>query len=293
MQKILLIGANGQLGKQLQPLLQPLGELTAVGRQELDLTNPDAITNLVATVEPQVIVNAAAYTMVDKAESDQATAIAVNGKAPGVLAESAKTCGATFLHVSTDYVFDGSQSTPYVETDLTNPLGVYGSSKLMGEEAIAHVGADYINIRTSWVYGAYGQVNFVKTMLRLAADRPEIRVVYDQVGSPTWTGDLARAIASIIPKINQDILGTYHYTNSGVTSWYDFAIAIFEEAEKLGFPLKIERVIPITSAEYPTPTKRPSYSVLNCGKINQVLGTHQPQWRVGLRQMLQELKAIS
>lgn len=287
--RILLTGINGQLGHQLQPLLAKIGEVTAVGRENLDLANPHAISQLIGEVKPEIIVNAAAYTAVDKSESEPELAHAINSIAPGIMATETKKLGATFIHISTDYVFDGSQSTPYTETDPTKPLGTYGKSKLMGEEAIRETGANHIIIRTAWVYGVYGKGNFVKTMLRLGKDREELRVVYDQVGSPTWTGDLAEAIAQIIPHLSQEIYGTYHYTNSGVISWYDFAVAIFEEAKQLGFPLQIKRVIPITTAEYPTPAKRPAFSVLNNGKISQVLGTHSPYWRDSLRQMLQQL----
>jgi dTDP-4-dehydrorhamnose reductase len=287
--KILLTGLDGQLGKQLQPLLAPLGDLTTVGRETLDLANPENISRVIEEVKPEIIVNAAAYTAVDKSESEVELATAVNGTAPGILAAEAEKLGATLIHVSTDYVFDGTRSVPYLETDPTNPLGVYGGSKLMGEEAIQQTNAKYVIIRTAWVYGALGKGNFVKTMLRLGKEREELRVVYDQVGTPTWTGDLAKAISELIPRLNADNLGFYHYTNSGAISWYDFAIAIFEEAEKLGFPLKIKRVVPITTAEYPTPAKRPAYSVLNCAKISKVLETHPPHWRQGLREMLKEL----
>lgn len=291
--KILLTGLDGQLGKQLQPLLSPLGDLTTLGRETLDLANPDNIYRVIEEVKPEIIVNAAAYTAVDKSESEVELATAVNGTAPGILAGEAEKLGATLIHISTDYVFDGTRSVPYLETDPTNPLGVYGSSKLIGEVAIQNTKAKYVIIRTAWVYGALGKGNFVKTMLRLGKEREELRVVYDQVGTPTWTGDLGAAISQLIPRLNADNFGIYHYTNSGAISWYDFAIAIFEEAEKLGFPLKIKRVVPITTAEYPTPAKRPAYSVLNCAKISKVLETYPPHWRQGLRQMLKELAEVS
>ena len=291
--KILLTGLDGQLGKQLQPFLEPLGDLTTVGRATLDLANPDKIYQIIEEIKPEIIVNAAAYTAVDKSESEVELATAVNGTAPGILAAEAEKLGATLIHVSTDYVFDGTRSVPYLETDSTNPLGAYGASKLKGEEAIGKTNAKYVIMRTAWVYGAYGKGNFVKTMLRLGKEREELRVVYDQVGTPTWTGDLAAAISQLIPRLNVDNFGIYHYTNSGAISWYDFAIAIFEEAEKLGFPLKIKRVVPITTAEYPTPAKRPAYSVLNCAKISKVLETYPPHWRQGLRKMLKELAAVS
>jgi dTDP-4-dehydrorhamnose reductase len=291
MPRILLTGSNGQLGRDLQPILTPLGELTAVGREDLDLANPAAIRQIIRELKPDLLINTAAYTAVDKAESE-VEATAINGIAPGIMAEETAKLGATLIHFSTDYVFDGNKSSPYLETDTTNPIGAYGKSKLIGEQAIQQTSnANYLIIRTAWVYGIHGKVNFVKTMLRLGSEREEIRVVTDQVGSPTWTGDLARSIGEIIPKITPEITGIYQYTNSGVTSWYDFAVAIFEEAKELGIPLEIQRVIPITSAEYPTPTKRPSYSVLAWQKIAQIIGNYPPHWRQGLRQMLKSLNS--
>ena len=284
--KILLAGINGQLGQELHPMLVKLGDVTWVDRETLDLSQPDMIRQVIAEVKPDLIVNACAYTAVDKAESEPDLAMAVNGSGVGILAAEALKLGARLIHVSTDYVFDGSQSHPYQETDPTNPIGVYGKSKLAGEEAIQQVGGDYIIVRTAWVYGVGGVGNFVKTMLRLGSSRDELRVVTDQVGSPTWTKDLAEAIVCMIQ--NSPESGIYHYTNSGVCSWYDFAIAIFEEAAALGFPLQVQRVVPITTAEYPTPAKRPAYSVLSHRKISAVIGTHPPHWRQSLRLMLKD-----
>lgn len=284
--KILLAGINGQLGQELHPMLVKLGDVTWVDRETLDLSQPDMIRQVIAEVKPDLIVNACAYTAVDKAESEPDLAMAVNGSGVGILAAEALKLGARLIHVSTDYVFDGSQSHPYQETDPTNPIGVYGRSKLAGEEAIQQVGGDYIIVRTAWVYGVGGVGNFVKTMLRLGSSRDELRVVTDQVGSPTWTKDLAEAIVCMIQ--NSPESGIYHYTNSGVCSWYDFAIAIFEEAKALGFPLQVQRVVPITTAEYPTPAKRPAYSVLSHRKISAVIGTHPPHWRQSLRLMLKD-----
>jgi len=284
--KILLAGSGGQLAQELQPILLSSGEVIAVDRTSLDLSEPESIRQAMAEIQPDLVVNAGAYTAVDKAEIEPELAQAVNGIAPGILAEECEKLGSTLIHISTDYVFDGSQGSPYLETDSTNPLGTYGKSKLMGEEAIRKAGNRHIIIRTAWVYGNGGKGNFVKTMLRLGKEREEIRVVADQVGSPTWTGDLAAAISHIIPHVQPENFGTYQYTNSGVCSWYDFAIAIFEEAEKIGFPLKVQRVVPITTSEYPTPAKRPAFSVLSSVKISALLGTHPPHWRQGLRQML-------
>lgn len=284
--KILLTGSTGQLAQELQPILSSTSEVIAVDRQQLDLSQPDQIRQIMDQVKPNFVVNAGAYTAVDKAESEPELAMAVNGVAPGIFAEECEKLGAVLIHISTDYVFDGSKSQPYLDTDATNPLGSYGWSKLRGEEAIRNASGRHLMIRTAWVYGNGGKGNFVKTMLRLGKDREEIRVVYDQVGSPTWTGDLAGAIAQLIPHLQPEHFGTYQYTNSGVCSWYDFAVAIFEEAKALGIALKIERVIPITTADYPTPAKRPAYSVLSSQKIVQLLGQYPPHWRQGLRQML-------
>ncbi|MEG5039554.1 MULTISPECIES: dTDP-4-dehydrorhamnose reductase [unclassified Microcoleus] len=284
--KILLAGGSGQLAQELQPILLSSGEVIAVDRTRLDLSQPESIRQAMAEIQPDLVVNAGAYTAVDKAESEPELANAVNGIAPGILAEECEKLGASLMHFSTDYVFDGSHGSAYLETDSTNPLGTYGKSKLAGEEAIRKAGNRHIIIRTAWVYGNGGKGNFVKTMLRLGKEREEIRVVADQIGSPTWTGDLSAATSQIIPLLGSESFGTYHYTNSGVCSWYDFAIAIFEEAAQLGFPLKIQRVIPITTAEYPTPAKRPAFSVLSTVKISALLGTYPPHWRQGLRQML-------
>lgn len=298
MTRILLIGQDGQVGKELLCRLSPLGMVVGVGRSQLDLTDIAAIEPLIQKSAPDLIVNAAAYTAVDKAESEPEAAYAANGTAPGTMANVAQSLGVPLIHISTDYVFDGCKNTPYLETDATNPLGIYGKSKQAGEAAILQV-ADrhsdfrYLILRTAWVYGALGKGNFVKTMLRLGADREEVRVVADQVGTPTWAGDIATTITRLAALFLQadapDPSGIYHFTNSGVTSWYDFAVAIFEEAKSLGVPLQLQRVIPITTAEYPTPTQRPAYSVLANQKIQSLLQTIAPQWRQSLRQMLSEL----
>ena len=239
--RILLTGANGQLGQALQPKLAGLGEVIAADRTVVDLSQTDQLYNQVTALEPDVIVNAAAYTAVDRAEGEPALAQAVNGDAPGILGQVASDHQGFLFHVSTDYVFNGSQGRPYLETDPTDPLGVYGRSKLAGEQAIAQTAPkNSAIIRTAWVYGVGGTGNFVKTMLRLGGDRPELQVVADQIGSPTWTGDLAAAIAQLIPLRGEDLAGIYHYTNSGAASWYDFAVAIFEEAKALGAELVLD-----------------------------------------------------
>ncbi|MEC4818530.1 MAG: dTDP-4-dehydrorhamnose reductase [Scytonema sp. PMC 1069.18] len=285
---ILLFGSNGQVGTELQKILSPSGNFIAVARPMVDLSQPDTLRKAIADNQPDIIINAAAYTAVDKAESEEELANTINGIAPGILAEEAKKLGAFLIHISTDYVFDGNNSRPYHETDPTNPLSVYGKTKLLGEQAIQTACDRHLILRTAWVYGNFGKSNFVKTMLRLGAQREEIRVVTDQIGSPTWARDVAEAIAQMIPHLTSDIVGIYHYTNSGVASWYDFAIAIFEEAQQLGLPLQIKRIVPITTAEYPTPALRPSYSVLSCAKISAVLQTYPPHWRQALRKMLKE-----
>ena len=288
MKKVLLIGAKGQVGQELQVTLPQLGEVISIGREELDLTNSEKIGQLIREIHPDYLVNAAAYTAVDKAETEPDLAYAINAIAPKIMAESAEKIKAKFLHISTDYVFDGRKNTPYLETDLTNPLGVYGQSKLRGEEEIKTVNSQAIILRTAWVYGSYGKSNFVKTMLRLGKEREELKVVVDQVGSPTWAKDIAAAITHLL--INADNpAGIYNFTNSGVASWFDLTKAIFEEAKISGIPLKIQRVIPITTAEYPTPAVRPAYSVLSGQKISQQLGYIPPYWRDSLKAMLNQL----
>lgn len=285
MKRILVTGINGQLGEELQKTLASAAKVIGVGRERVDFSQPESLRQIIAAAKPDAVINSAAYTAVDKAESEFDLAMAVNGQAPGIIAAECRKLGIRLIHISTDYVFDGTKSYPYQDADPTNPLGAYGRSKLAGELAIRQNCEDAIIIRTAWVYGVGGKGNFVKTMLRLGSEKEEIRVVGDQIGSPTWTGDLANAIVSVLNKASP---GTYHYTNSGVASWYDFAVAIFEEASQLGWNLKVQRVIPITTAEYPTPAKRPSYSVLSCAKIAAVLGTNPPHWRQGLRQMLKD-----
>ncbi|REJ57646.1 MAG: dTDP-4-dehydrorhamnose reductase [Microcystis aeruginosa DA14] len=288
MKKVLLIGAKGQVGQELQVTLPYLGEVISIGREELDLTNSEKIGQLIREIHPDYLVNAAAYTAVDKAETEPDLAYSINSIAPKIMAESAEKIKTKFLHISTDYVFDGRKNTPYLETDLTNPLGVYGQSKLRGEEEIKTVNSQAIILRTAWVYGSYGKSNFVKTMLRLGKEREELKVVVDQVGSPTWAKDIATAITHLLINVDNPT-GIYNFTNSGVASWFDLTKAIFEEAKISGIPLKIQRVIPITTAEYPTPAVRPAYSVLSSQKISQQLDYIPPYWRDSLKAMLNQL----
>ncbi len=290
---ILLLGAQGQVGQELLqclPRFLPQASLTALARPQLDLSQPETLRGLIQQLRPAVLINAAAYTAVDRAESEPDLAHRINAQAPQVMAEECDRLGASLFHISTDYVFDGQQrSQPYQPEDPTQPLGVYGRSKLAGEEAIRQAcGAAWI-IRTAWVYGVYGQGNFVKTMLRLGADRPVLKVVADQIGSPTWAVDLAEAIAVMAAQRAEIPPGLYHYSNSGVCSWYDFALAIFEEAKAIGWPLAVQEVCPIPTADYPTPAQRPAYSVLDSHKLAPWVGT-PPHWRSSLRLMLQNLR---
>ena len=291
---ILLIGGQGQVGQELTKTLAPLGEVKAVGRAQLDLTDLEAIAQLIHTTKPNIIVNAAAYTAVDKAENEPDLAHRINAEAPEVMAKSAADCGASLVHISTDYVFSGQAGSPRTETDETGPLGVYGKTKLAGEDAIRAVSTEHIILRTAWVYGTYGKGNFLKTMLRLGKDRETLSVVSDQIGSPTWAKDIAEGIATLAKRTQvtdskrDDLFGTYHFTNTGVASWFDFAIAIFEEAEAQGYSLKLKSVNPIATADYPTPAQRPAYSVLNCQKVAAVLNYDVPYWRASLKSMLQD-----
>jgi dTDP-4-dehydrorhamnose reductase len=291
MRKIAIIGADGQVGQELQNSLRPLGELLLFNRHSLDLSQPETIPAILEPLKPDVIVNAAAYTAVDKAESEPELAHRINAIAPTQLAKIAQTLNAQFIHLSTDYVFDGTKGSPYLPTDRTHPISVYGQSKLEGEQGIQSHCDRYWILRTAWVHGTYGKSNFVKTMLRLGAERSELKVVSDQIGTPTWAQSIAAAIAHLISTQSAPS-GLYHFTNSGVASWYDFAIAIFEEAHVLNIPLAIERVLPITTADYPTPAQRPSYSVLSLQDIVPFLGEHPLHWRAALRLMLKEWQSL-
>ena len=290
MKQILLIGSSGQLGRELQQTL-PSDALVSVARDTLDLSQPDRIRQLILEIHPHVIINAAAYTAVDNAETETELAYAINAIAPAIMAKAANHIGATLIHISTDYVFNGRKGTFYQEDDDPNPLNVYGASKLAGEENIRQGCDRHLILRTSWVYGVHGKGNFVKTMLKVGADRPEVRVVADQVGTPTSARSIAEVITQLIPSLETlEAMGTYHFTQSGVASWYDFAVAIFEEARRLDFPLEVERVAPIATADYPTPAQRPLYSVLSTQKLSTWMATSFPHWRQELRQMLRDLK---
>lgn len=273
----MIIGKQGQVSWELQRSLQPLGILLTVGCPELDLTNPYSIRTKLRELKPDVIVNAAAYTAVDKAEIEQSKAHAVNAVAPGILAEEAKKLGAYLIHYSTDYVFDGTSPRPYVETDAVNPISVYGRTKLEGEKAIEAVNHTALILRTSWVYGQRGS-NFMLTMLSLAKKRDHLRVVADQFGAPTWCGALADATARLLDRASDErINGIYHVSSSGKTSWYEFATAIFELN---GIKIRIE---PITTEEYPTPAKRPKNCLLDKSKLEQDFSIVMPDWRESLK----------
>lgn len=291
--KILITGSNGQVGWELQRALAPLGQVIACDRAQLDLADADSIRQAVRHIGPDLIVNAGAYTAVDKAEDDEAAATAVNGVAPGVLAEEARHLGAAIIHYSTDYVFDGAKGSPYEEIDATNPQGMYGASKLAGEKAVAASGAPYLTLRTSWVYGARGK-NFLLTMLRLAGEREELRVVDDQIGAPTWSRMIADATAAIvaqshghggIARLLADRGGLYHLTAGGQTSWFGFASAIVAQASHLS---RRPRMTPITTADYPLPAKRPPYSVMSSAKLERAFGVRLPAWDVALGLCLAE-----
>ncbi|MEO8485994.1 MAG: dTDP-4-dehydrorhamnose reductase [Betaproteobacteria bacterium] len=278
---ILVTGASGQLGAELVHALAPFGAVVATGHADLDLADPAAIVATMRRVQPSLVVNAAAYTAVDLAEKETARADAVNGVAPGVLAEEAKRAGAVLIHFSTDYVFDGSGETPYVEDAPTHPVSAYGRSKLAGERAVAAIGADSLVLRTSWVYGLRGR-NFLTTMRRLAAERDELRVVDDQTGTPNWSRELARATARIVsqglPRV-ADRRGLYHLTARGTTTWYGFARAILAEVPGV-------RVVPITTAEYSTPARRPRWSVLGTARFERTFGFALPDWQASLADCL-------
>jgi dTDP-4-dehydrorhamnose reductase len=283
---ILVTGVNGQVGYELARTLQGLGTVVAVDRSTLDLSNPDQIRAVVRDVRPALIVNPAAYTAVDKAEQEFDLAMRINGEAPGVLAEEAKKLDAVLIHYSTDYVFDGTKNAPYVEDDSTNPQNVYGKSKLAGEQVIAESGCAHLILRTSWVYGARGR-NFLLTMLKLGAERPELRVVADQIGAPTWSNTIATSTSHIVAQglaannTNwwRERSGVYHLTATGETSWHGFAQAIFDVAMGEEGP----RVVPIGTSDYPVPAKRPANSLMSHRKLTGTFGLSMPDWRDALR----------
>lgn len=278
--KILLTGCAGQLGRELKRSLACLGDVIACDRSQLDLARADPLRAALRSIAPAVIINAAAYTAVDKAEAEPGLADTINSLAPGILAEEARRLDALLIHYSTDYVFDGSKATAYTEGDAPAPLSAYGRSKLGGERAIAAAGGRHLIFRTSWVYGLHG-ANFMKTMLRLARERNELRVVGDQVGAPTWSRHLADATSHVLAR--KDIPdGLYHLAAAGETSWHGYAEAIFGEALRAGLLENIPVVNRIASADFPLPAARPANSRLDCSRFRRDFGLALPDWRTGL-----------
>lgn len=291
--KVLVTGAKGQLGSDIVPLLEKGGyETAAFGSGELDISDAQAVRDAVKREKPAIIINSAAYTKVDLAEKETERAFAVNALGAANLARAAKDAGCPLLHVSTDFVFDGQSPLPYCEEAATNPLSVYGASKLEGEKALARELDEHVIVRTSWLYGVTGH-NFVRTILRLASERESLRVVYDQAGTPTWSADLAGMLVSICKEIGsgKKPWGTYHYSNEGVASWYDFAVAVCEEGKTNGMDLKCSHIEPILTAQYPVPAKRPAYSVLDKAKIKKTFNASIPHWRSSLTNMMKELRS--
>lgn len=296
MQKILLTGLNGQVGHALQAKLGDY-ELFALSRDQLDLTNADQMRRVLREIKPNLIINPAAYTAVDKAESEPELAHAINATAPQILAEEAAKLGAALIHFSTDYVYHGTKTGAYIETDAVNPVSIYGKTKLAGEEAIRQVGIPHLILRTSWVYGVYGK-NFLKTILRLAAERENIGIVADQFGAPTSSESIANSLIDLINIWNPqqtEQTGVYHFTNAGNTSWYGFSCEIINEykhlASQRNWPaLRLKEISAITTADYPTPAARPANSVLNNTKLKQVFAIELPSWQQGLQQVMQQIE---
>lgn len=283
--KALVTGVGGQLGRALLATAPEGWTCVALDRATLDLGDADAIARIVETEQPDLVLNAAAYTAVDKAESEPELANAINAGAPGAFARALAGSGKRLVQVSTDFVFDGASGHGYRPGNARNPQSVYGASKAAGEDA---AGDDAIIVRTSWVYAA-GGANFVRTMLRLMHEREELRVVADQIGSPTWATGLARTLWGLAAA---DRPGIYHHRDAGVASWYDFAVAIAEEAHALGLIARIPAIVPIATSDYPTPAKRPSFSVLDVSGTRSLLGDAHVHWRTNLKTMLKEEKAL-
>ena len=289
--RVLVTGGTGQLGHEVARDFGLQGhEVFAPVRQQMNLENPEEVATVARSYAADWVINCAAYTQVDKAESEPDKAFTVNRDSPAALAKSVADYGGRLLQVSTDFIFDGAKMTPYSEHDKANPLGVYGQSKLEGELAVLDALPGVTVLRTAWVYGAHGSSNFVKTMLRVAATGKPLRVVNDQSGSPTWTTDISAAILALVGKGET---GVFNYTNAGETSWYGFSTTILEEAAALGFDIKTEIAEPIPTSEYPTPASRPAYSVLDTSKIENCLDLSIPQWRDSLKNMLKELKTCA
>jgi dTDP-4-dehydrorhamnose reductase len=303
---ILITGSTGQVGGELVSVLAPLGkvlgEIHAPPRAELDLTDPASIREIVRSLRPRWIVNPAAHTAVDKAESERDLAFAINAEAPRILGEEARKIGAAVLHFSTDYVFAGSGTEPYVESDPTGPEGVYGASKLAGEEALAASGAAHLIFRTSWVYGTTGK-NFLLTVLRVARERPQMKIVADQYGAPTWARDLARMASHVmthceteshlkhapLTSVVEGVQGVYHAAGAGETTWFGFAEEALRLRRIVEPDVSFAELIPIPSSDYPTPAKRPPNSRLDCSKLYETFGWKMLDWKFALEQVMSEL----
>jgi dTDP-4-dehydrorhamnose reductase len=286
--KALITGANGQLGWELQRTRPDDWQIIALNRSELDITDRGAVTAVLQKHRPDLVINTASYTAVDKAESEKDAAYEINATGAANIASAAENSGARLIHVSTDFVFDGTKSEPYLPGDMTSPINTYGATKLAGEKStLRETMHKALILRTGWVFSSHGS-NFVKTMLHLLEHKDKISVVADQIGTPTWARGLAKAIYHFadIP----DVHAIYHWTDAGVASWYDFAVAIQEEAHRLGILQSLISIKPIRSEDYPTAAKRPPYSVLDKTATWQTLGYTAPHWRVSLRRMLEEVK---
>jgi dTDP-4-dehydrorhamnose reductase len=298
--RILLTGASGQVGGELLRTLEPLGEVVAPGRPEMDLADAASVREMIRAVRPRWIVNPGAYTAVDKAESEPELAYAINAEAVRAMGEEARAIGAGVLHFSTDYVFDGTASVPYVETDATGPVSVYGASKLAGERALAESGAGHLIFRTSWVYGGSGK-NFLLTILKLAREREVLRVVGDQHGAPTWSRDLAKMTAAVMGRCEvaaaggavadalAEVGGVYHAAGGGETTWCGFAAEAVRLRRAVESSVKFAEIEAITTAEYPTPAKRPQNSRMSCGKLAGRFGWTMMAWQDSLREVMSEL----
>lgn len=292
--RLLLLGANGQVGWELSRSLMPLGEVVALDRQQCDLSQPGRLPTLVRDISPAVIINAAGYTAVDQAEGEEQLAMTVNCTAAGVMAEQARACDALLVHYSTDYVFDGTKKAPYLEEDAPNPINAYGRSKLAGEIVIRQVGAKYLIFRTSWIYAARGR-NFVRTLLRLASERDELPVVADQIGTPNWARNIADATVHAVRQAAAEsvggsfVSGLFHLTASGTTSWYGFAEAILDYARRNIAAQRLPRLHPIPSEDYPTSAARPKNSRLGGNRLSERFDIVLPDWKQGLVLCLREI----
>ena len=288
--KILITGKNGQVGKELVTVSgsDPDLDITALDRTALDITNRQAVLDTIFHLGPDAVINAAAYTAVDQAESEPELAFSINRDGPAHLAEACASLKIPLVHISTDYVFDGSQKgKPYIEDQPVGPLGVYGRSKAEGEKRVRHICSHHLIVRTSWVFSVHGS-NFVKTIVRLARKREEMRVVCDQFGCPTSAKQIAIAIISMIKEFSGHKAGTYHFAQPPACSWHELAEAVVELAARQ-IPLKVKKIVPIPSSEYPTPARRPSWSVLDCTKIQNIFGISPPEWQVSLEEVIQQI----